>query len=419
VKLALIFLSAALGSLVYWVARQLPLPPEPVPPRRPSLLDPLEHLLQRELDRAGFRLPGRVLLYAMLVCGCLGALVAWPLGSGPLQALVGAACAGLPLLTVRVPVRRRTRQIQAAVAPALNHIARLCEVRRDPHLALADALPLLAPPLKGELALALTQARADVPLPEALRHMAARCDNNFYLHQLADLVALCLRDGGGDLSAGLDRLLARFRSLEGVRARQQRRLIARAWLTGLLAMAPLLGLTYWAPTLSPTLQFHLLSVAAIFLVAASAGLAVYGLLQKLPPFSPRHQMVRRLGAAPAGRPRLIARRRQALLAENYPDLISHLAARTRAGAGLLEALATSPAILREPLRSDVEDLIADLRLSPASAALERFARRCGLPQMRSFIQTVISQQALGIPLAEIVAAEEIRALAMARQSARA
>jgi Flp pilus assembly protein TadB len=123
-------------------------------------------------------------------------------------------------------------------------------------------------------------------------------------------------------------------------------------------------------------------------------------------------------AAPEVWLRLQARRRAALIAWDYPDLLAHLVAQTRAGAGTLRAFASSPPVLREPLRGEVEELVADLRIAPFPAALGRFAERCGTPEVRAFARNVIYQQSVGIALPEALAAEETQALAVARQAAR-
>jgi Flp pilus assembly protein TadB len=111
-------------------------------------------------------------------------------------------------------------------------------------------------------------------------------------------------------------------------------------------------------------------------------------------------------------------RRAALIARDYPDLLAHLVAQTRAGAGTLHAFASSPPVLREPLRGEVEELIADLRIAPFPAALNRFAERCATAEVRAFAQNVVYQQSVGIALPEALAAEEAHAVAMARQGVR-
>jgi Flp pilus assembly protein TadB len=228
-------------------------------------------------------------------------------------------------------------------------------------------------------------------------------------------------------------------------------------------------------------------VGTVLLLALSVGLGVYVALLCLPRFSPRMQMVTRIGSQPAagpddsllggwlrrvpltrhltaGRFRLVQsglagmvllvatlpwllfrrppeplsmllypvlawllplawllvqlRRRTLLIARAYPDLLAHVATQARAGAGMLQAFASAPPVLREPLRGEVADLIADLRIAPLPAALSRFADRCGHPQIRAFVRSVMHQQALGIALARVLADEERHALALARQAVR-
>jgi len=209
-------------------------------------------------------------------------------------------------------------------------------------------------------------------------------------------------------------------------------------------------------------------VGTVLLMALTVALVVYGLLLALPRFSPRRDLARRLGVRagahtrPTARLRALqgglaaaaavmapwvlfgqsvdltglliypvmgwlgpplwrwlqGRRRQALMARTYPDLLSHLVAQTRAGASTLQAFASVPPVLREPLRTEVEGLIADLRVAPFPAALQRFAERCGVPEVRVFARHVTYQQSLGIALPEVLEAEEAHTLAMARQSVR-
>ncbi len=125
-----------------------------------------------------------------------------------------------------------------------------------------------------------------------------------------------------------------------------------------------------------------------------------------------------LWAAPQLWLALQVRRRRTLLARAYPDLLAHLVTQTRADAGTLQAFASSPAVLREPLRGEVEELIADMRIAPIPAALQRFAERCDIPEIRDFVHNLIYQQEVGIALPEVLAAEDAHALAMARQEAR-
>jgi Flp pilus assembly protein TadB len=111
-------------------------------------------------------------------------------------------------------------------------------------------------------------------------------------------------------------------------------------------------------------------------------------------------------------------RRRTQLGRAYPDLLAHLVMQTRAGASTLQAFASSPPVLREPLRCEVEELIADLRIAPLPAALERFAQRCNTSAIETFVQNVIYQQSVGIALPDVLVNEEAHAMAMAKQLVR-
>ena len=231
-------------------------------------------------------------------------------------------------------------------------------------------------------------------------------------------------------------------------------------------------------------------MGALILGAITLALTVYGLVLRVPAFSPRSQMVRRLGPRPVipvytarqarlafrlarvpatrhmtpaqfralqcalaggaavfvlmpwllfgqtpdrlllfAYPTLLAatpevwlqlqlQRRRALLLRAYPDMLAHLATQTRAGAGTLQAFASMPAVLSEPLKGEVIELTLDLRVAPFPAALNRFADRCGIAEVRTFAASVVYQQSLGIALPEVLASEEAHALSMAKQLAR-
>jgi hypothetical protein len=252
----LLFLAATLACLVYWAASLLPLPKGEPPPVRPSLLDPLLRHLQQELALAQLHLPTRLLLNAMLTGAALGALIAWPFHSGVLGAVSAASLGLIPYRLVRGRIRRRNQAISAAVQPALVQIAKLSEVRHHPFLALSDALPLLEEPLCSEFGRAVAETQAGLPLPDALRQVATRCGDNFYLHQLAELVAINIKTGG-DLSTSLHRLTARMRTMEELKAEETAELFGYKWLTRALFAAALLPLPYWAVTHSESLQVYM------------------------------------------------------------------------------------------------------------------------------------------------------------------
>jgi Flp pilus assembly protein TadB len=150
----------------------------------------------------------------------------------------------------------RTRRINAAVGPALVQIGKLAEVRGHPFLALSDALPVLEPSLRHEFTLALAETQAGEPLPDALRRLAHRCCDNFYLHQLAELVATNIRDGA-NLSHSLRRLVSRLRQSEELRAEEGVELFGYRWLTSLLLLFGLAPIPWWALTRAPALAIFI------------------------------------------------------------------------------------------------------------------------------------------------------------------
>jgi Flp pilus assembly protein TadB len=276
--LPLLFLAVTVACLAYWAAPKLPsrlLPRAPRPAPRLGGLFLLDELIRRDLEQAQLQLPPAVLINLMLAGAAAGALLAWPFRSGILMAVAAGALGLAPYRLVRVRIGRRNRAIAAAVRPALIQIAKLCEVRHHPLLALADAMPLLDPPLKAELAVALAEAQAGLPLPDALRGMAERCCGNFYLHQLAELVALNIRSGG-DIGGSLEGLAARLATQEELQAEETAALFGYKWLTRLLFGAALLPLAYWAVVGSGKLQIFVQQpVARLILIwVVLSGLAI-------------------------------------------------------------------------------------------------------------------------------------------------
>ncbi len=274
----MVFLAASLGLVVFWVASRYPWPAPPAPAKRRTLLTPLEEYLKRELEQARLSLPARTLLNAILLSGALGVLITYAFQNGLLTAIVATALAAMPLQAVRARSQARARGIAKAAEPAIVQIAKLCEVRGHPFLALCDALPMLEPPLKAEFDRVLAETQAGAHLPDALRELAVRCCNNFYLHQLAELVAIHIRQGG-DLSGALLRLADRMRTMDELRAEETAELFGYKMLTRLLFVAGLAPLPYWALTKSPSLGFFLHNDGAqtLLLWALISGLAIASL----------------------------------------------------------------------------------------------------------------------------------------------
>lgn len=278
-NLTLLLLASALALAVYGLARRINWPDQaPVPVRQRGWLSPLEAALQAELDRARLGVPPRLLIYGMAAAGLAGLALVWPLRSEPVRIIAFAAMASLPLLAVRGQVGRRRREVLRAVEPAFVLLARLCEVRSHPFLAISDALPMLEPPLRAEFERVVAEVHAGSPLPLTLRELAGRLGDDFYLHQLAELVEINIRSGG-DLAGSLNRLADRLRTLEEIQAEERAELLGYRWLTRLLFLGGLLPVGYWSLTGSPSLeifQSHPLA-QALLIWALVSGLVIISL----------------------------------------------------------------------------------------------------------------------------------------------
>jgi hypothetical protein len=275
VTLTLVLLAASFALLVYGLASRLPLGADEPEPARPPLLYPLEARVRRELEKGGLRLAPRLFLHATWLSAAAGAAIAWPLQNRILLVVGALLGASVPWQLLQRAARRRGRAYQAAVEAALVQIARACEVRHHPLPALYDVAGQVAPPLRAELEAALDQVWSGMDLSDALRLMAARCCDNFYLHQLAELVAITTRQGG-DLAAALYPLIARLRTAEELRAEQAAELFGYKTLTRLLWAASLAPLPYWALTGAPAwdLFVQVPAARAVLVWAVLSGLAI-------------------------------------------------------------------------------------------------------------------------------------------------
>lgn len=260
--LPIYLLAAALALLAFWAGQRLS--PRAVrrpglptrPPLRYQQQEILLHRVQRELARAGLRISAARFLVGLGAMALSGALLALPFRNPFLILVTTGLFATMPLQLLRSRRLARARAVTLAVGPALAALAKLIEVRQQPLLALTDLLPSAAPPLQAELRRALAEVGTGVPLPEALTTLAERAGNNFYLHQVAELVRLNLRTGG-DLAGAIQRLADRFRMMEELRAEEKAELFGYSWLLWLLFVAALLPLPYWALTNAPAMQIWL------------------------------------------------------------------------------------------------------------------------------------------------------------------
>jgi Flp pilus assembly protein TadB len=271
----LLLCSGTLGLLAFWAAQHLPPQKRRAPRRQPLWRYQLDRLVGQELRGANLALQPVELLLLMTGMAGVGALLTWPFHSLPVLMIGSVTFSLVPYQLVKMRLRQRNRAIQGAVEPLLVQLAKLCEVRHHPFLALSDALPMIQPPLRAEFEQAIAEARAGLPLPEALRQVAGRCADNFYLHQVAELVAITVVNGG-DLAGGLQRLAGRLRSMAELQAEEAAELFGYKWLTRILFAAALLPLPYWALTGSQNLAlFQTNGVAQALLVwVLLSGLAI-------------------------------------------------------------------------------------------------------------------------------------------------
>lgn len=98
--------------------------------------------------------------------------------------------------------------------------------------------------------------------------------------------------------------------------------------------------------------------------------------------------------------------RHQALTRAYGDLVGHLVLMLDAGASSLQAFTTAPAVVREPLRTELRTLVADLKIAPLPSAVSRFAARTGHTDIQFFAENLILQQKVGIGLGDALKQEE-------------
>lgn len=139
-------------------------------------------------------------------------------------------------------------------------------------------------------------------------------------------------------------------------------------------------------------------MASVVFLSLGLGLAVYGLLLKLPAFSPRRLMIRRLGRSAAPGPvvpALVRSPRRRKMARLTLDWIALLSAQLRAGAPVAAALEGSRHGLQQPLRRQVDRLVADLHATSAKDALQALGARTDSPEVRTVALLLAHHDELG------------------------
>lgn len=209
---------------------------------RPADSDPIAPW--KQLNHPVFGLVGAALL----------GLGAWPLQNG--VALAVACAVGYALPRVWADKRRRDFRIRtnAAMGQALLHLSTVAHTYRVPYQALSAAVEAFPPLIRDEYRRALQAQEANLPLPDALRQVARRLDDNFYAHQLAELADVSIRTGA-DFVQSLLRLVQRFSLLEELRAEERTAISGYMGFTRLLAVASVLPLLWWMMTKSSSLAY--------------------------------------------------------------------------------------------------------------------------------------------------------------------
>lgn len=110
--------------------------------------------------------------------------------------------------------------------------------------------------------------------------------------------------------------------------------------------------------------------------------------------------------------------RQQAITRAYGDLVSHLVLMLDAGASTQKAFSTAVPVVREPLRTELVQLVADLKLSPLPSALQRFAERAGHKEITTFTENLVLQQKVGISLADALRDEERHSRVLQQEAAR-
>lgn len=160
-------------------------------------------------------------------------------------------------------------------------------------------------------------------------------------------------------------------------------------------------------------------MTTVVLLSLAIGLAVFAGLLRLPPFSPRRLMIRRLGRAarkPVDQvPALVRCPRRREMARLCLDWIALLSAQLRAGAPVTAALEGSRHGLKQPLRSQVDGLVADLHATSAREALEALGARTDSPEVRTVALLLAHHDELGGDLPRALDALEGHVMAAVRR----
>lgn len=95
---------------------------------------------------------------------------------------------------------------------------------------------------------------------------------------------------------------------------------------------------------------------------------------------------------------------RARIVRTFPGMVQTLSLLAGTGLTTIQAFRAAIPCIREPLRSEVKTLVAELSSSLVPEdALERFANRTGVPEIRAFTRMIAQERKAGIRLGEILA----------------
>jgi tight adherence protein B len=216
----------------------------PVP--TPDLAGPIARII----DQAGLDTTPSKVLVTCAAAGLGGAVVMARISAFPLIGIpVGLAAAWLPILLLRRRANRRATLFEEQFPEAIDLMARALRAGHALTTGLALVAEELPDPVATEFRLVYERQNFGMPLPDALRLLAARVpliDARFFV-----TAVLTQRESGGNLAEILDNLASVIRQRFRVR-RQIKVVTAHARLTGWvlvgMPIAIALGMAIVAPS---------------------------------------------------------------------------------------------------------------------------------------------------------------------------
>lgn len=255
------FLVSLAGALLVLVAALGASPlgtPGPVPTAAQPAVDAKRHPVRAAVlaDLHMARLPESPELLGCVsaVTGVGLAFFLWPLRNGTVLVLSLLAGAALPFLWVHGQATKRRRKVQQAMGQVLTQLAAVAQTHYLPLQALTAAIPSFPALIRAPFAAAMTAHEAGLPLPDALRSLAAELGGNFYAYQLGELAAVSIREGGSFADA-VHQLAARYRTMEELKAEERTSLNGYYTFTRAFALASLAPMLWWVMTRNPSLSY--------------------------------------------------------------------------------------------------------------------------------------------------------------------